>query len=530
MQLQKDVIFHNWKVKNRIGAGNSGTVYEIERQEFGRTYRAAAKVIFIPKESGEIQELLREGMTEENVRTYYRSIVENIISECDLMERMKGDSHIVSYEDHYVEQSDDGMQWTIYIRMELLKPLAAIVTDGENPLGADEVIRLGMDICKGLVTCQKFHIVHRDIKLENIFLSDTGHYKLGDFGISKVMKQRIDRTVVPKGTRLYMAPEILRGEEYDATVDIYSLGLVLFRLMNNNRAPFLPPYPETIQFSDKENALQRRLGGEKIPAPCNADEHFATIIRKACSFRPEDRYQTPEEMLGKLAGLEENKVRLYTKLYLEDLPDINTNVKVENISATYNVWEGMGTHSLVSKQEKKASANERKKQGTGRRRITVFAGVVLMVLAGGYLILRIVGTGLPTTAGIAAGLEDRQPDTTLCAGNLCENITKTGLAAVEQEIEEYWLCVPKVIGLTEAEAVERLLEAGYEQENIEVVYAYSTEAERGTVFSQDAEAGSMVKKTSSISILVSLGEKPAVPPQKNTVKKGDSGWTWKAID
>lgn len=91
---------------------------------------------------------------------------------------------------------------------------------------------------------------------------------------------------------------------------------------------------------------------------------------------------------------------------------------------------------------------------------------------------------------------------------------------MEQEIEEYWLCVPKVIGLTEAEAVERLLEAGYEQENIEVVYAYSTEAERGTVFSQDAEAGSMVKKTSSISILVSLGEKPAVPPQKNTVKKG----------
>lgn len=527
MQLQKDIIFHNWKVKNRIGAGNSGTVYEIERQEFGRTYRAAAKVMFIPKEPGEIQELLREGMTEENVRAYYRSIVENIISECDLMERMKGDSHIVSYEDHYVERSNNGMQWTIYIRMELLKPLSELVTDGENPLRTDEVIRLGMDICKGLATCQKFHVVHRDIKLENIFLSDTGHYKLGDFGISKVMKQRIDRTVVPKGTRLYMAPEILRGEEYDATVDIYSLGLVLFRLLNNNRAPFLPPYPETIRVSDKEIALRRRLSGEEIPMPCNADEYFGTIIRKACSFRPEDRYQTPEEMLSKLAGLEKNKDRMYTKQCMEEAPVSDTVVKSENVSATYNVWEGMGSHSLDLKQKGRTACRDRKKHRNVGRRTAVFAGVVLMVLTGGYLVLH---TALLITAENAASLEYSQPDIILHVGNLCEDITKAGQLAVERYLEEYWLYVPKVSGFTEKEAVECLLEAGYEKENIKVVYEYSREAEHGMVFSQNAEEGSMVKKTSSISISVSLGGKPADALPKSTVEEKDSGWIWKAID
>lgn len=63
-----------------------------------------------------------------------------------------------------------------------------------------------------------------------------------------------------------------------------------------------------------------------------------------------------------------------------------------------------------------------------------------------------------------------------------------------------------------------------------MVYEYSREAEHGMVFSQNAEEGSMVKKTSSISISVSLGGKPADALPKSTVEEKDSGWIWKAID
>lgn len=341
MRLQKnDIIFHNWKVKRIIGEGSFGTVYEIEREEFGRIYRAAAKVIPIPDDVNEISHLIKEGMTEENVIDYCRSMVENIVSECELMAKMRGDSHIVSYEDHYVEQSDSANQWMIYIRMELLKPVTDCIT-AEDTLKEEEVIRLGIDICKALEICQQFNVIHRDVKLENIFVSDTGHYKLGDFGISKIM-EKSEKAVSQKGTRLYMAPEIFRGEKYDATVDIYSLGLVLFRLMNHNRAPFLPPYPETICIQDKENALTRRMEGEEIPDPCNGDKYLSTVIRKACSFRPAQRYQTPGEMRERLEALlkEQNKQIL-----------VFENTKTEELSETLCIRKETGICSLYGNEK-----------------------------------------------------------------------------------------------------------------------------------------------------------------------------------
>ena len=70
-----------------------------------------------------------------------------------------------------------------------------------------------------------------------------------------------------KGTYNYMAPEVYRGGAYGFSVDLYSLGLVLYRLLNKNRTPFLPPPPEPISFRDREQALARRMSGEALPSP-----------------------------------------------------------------------------------------------------------------------------------------------------------------------------------------------------------------------------------------------------------------------
>ncbi|MBO5469363.1 MAG: PASTA domain-containing protein [Lachnospiraceae bacterium] len=310
MQLQvEDTIFHDWKIKRIIGEGSFGTVYEIERQEAARYYKAAAKVISIPKSRHEYMEMLDEEMSEENVTAYYKSLVDDVIEECDLMERMKGDSHIVSYEDHRVMQDQDGIGWTIQIRMELLKPLARYL--GEREVKVRDIIQLGIHICQGLETCQKFNVIHRDIKPENIFISDTGNYKLGDFGVSKVLGGS-ELAVSKKGTQMYMAPEVYRGEQYDATVDIYSLGLVLYKLMNNNRFPFLPPAPELIRYQDKERALQKRLSGETLPLPCNAGVRLGNVILRACSFLSADRYQNPRQMRMELEQLLDDEEAQYS--------------------------------------------------------------------------------------------------------------------------------------------------------------------------------------------------------------------------
>ena len=69
-------------------------------------------------------------------------------------------------------------------------------------------------------------------------ISRFGEFKLGDFGIARELDRNVNG-LSKKGTFSYMAPEMYRGEDYDQRVDIYSLGIVLYRLRNHNRLPFI---------------------------------------------------------------------------------------------------------------------------------------------------------------------------------------------------------------------------------------------------------------------------------------------------
>ena len=88
---------------------------------------------------------------------------------------------------------------------------------------------MGVDICKALELYQKYNIIHRDIKPENIFVSDNGDFKLGDFGIARTIEKTMS-DLSKKGTYNYMAPEVYQGGEYGFSVDLYSLGIVLYRI------------------------------------------------------------------------------------------------------------------------------------------------------------------------------------------------------------------------------------------------------------------------------------------------------------
>jgi len=79
-------------------------------------------------------------------------------------------------------------------------------------------------------------VIHRDIKLENIYLSGEGEIKIGDFGWAIHNPKNLKGAEVV-GTRCYMAPEILKGEEYDHSVDIWSLGIVAYEMLTG-KVPF----------------------------------------------------------------------------------------------------------------------------------------------------------------------------------------------------------------------------------------------------------------------------------------------------
>lgn len=293
-------VLDGWSITRLLGEGSYGRVFEIERAEFAQTYRAALKVITVPQSKAEIESILSEGMSTPQAEAYFHGIVEELMHEFSIMFKLKGTANIVSCEDLRVLEHPDGIGWDILIRMELLHPLLPYVY--EHPMARRDIIRLGIDICKALELCQRYNIIHRDIKPENIFISDNRDYKLGDFGIARTI-ERTSSGLSKKGTYSYMAPEVYAGKEYGFSVDTYSLGLVLYRMLNKNRGPFLPQPPEAITFSSREQALARRMSGEALPRPFYGEGRLGEIVLKACAFDPKDRYSSPQQLRQELEAI-----------------------------------------------------------------------------------------------------------------------------------------------------------------------------------------------------------------------------------
>ena len=307
----------DWNVVKKLGEGSYGAVYEIERERYGLRERAALKVITLPRESGELNELYSEGYTDESIHTHYESYIKEIIKEYKTMKSLRGHSHIVDCDDYKVIPAEDGIGWHIYIKMELLIPLPKVMLNRSNTIDDEFVTDMAEDICRALVVCNSRHIIHRDIKPDNIFVSDDGYFKLGDFGIAKTMEKMDFGTKA--GTLKYMAPEVYNNKPYGDNVDVYSLGMVMYWMLNDYRMPFLPLPPETPTSKQKEDASVRRLRGDAIPAPKNGSDQLKAVVLKACEFDPSKRYASAEEMLRDLEAISDPNNEVYVNTASMDL-------------------------------------------------------------------------------------------------------------------------------------------------------------------------------------------------------------------
>ena len=305
-------LWPEWQIESEIGAGSYGTVYRIRRQDIGGTFYAALKVISVPRSSDEIQSLRNAKMTDSQIADYYLRFAKQLAQEFAVMERLKGNTNIVSYEDHKIVPRPDGFGVDVLIRMELLTPMNQFLYNGECT--EDEAIKIGIDLCNALVVCEQEGLLHRDIKPGNVFVSSHGNFKLGDFSIAK-MADVYSSGKTPQGTFSYMAPEIFSGEGYGKTIDLYSLGLILYRLLNGGRAPFLPVAPAVLTPNMADEANGRRLQGEALPPPINASPKMSQVILKACAYKSTDRYRSAGELREALESVNaSNSMDIHTSL------------------------------------------------------------------------------------------------------------------------------------------------------------------------------------------------------------------------
>ena len=287
-----ETVWPEWKLEKELGRGSYGVVYQAVRTDSSLGSRSAIKVVSIPSNTGEVASLQAEGLDDQGIRTYFQGITQDFIKEIQVMEWFKGMPNMVSVEDYKVVEQQGQVGFDIFIRMELLTSFDAFVK--QNALTPQEVVRLGIDICSALEICNRQNVIHRDIKPENIFVNQYGYYKLGDFGIARTL-ENATAGLSQKGTYNYMAPEVANSNHYDHRVDIYSLGLVLHRLLND----MLPPFVDSenrMNAHARKLALDRRLQGEQIPPPLHATPQLSRVILKACDYDPDKRYVTAGEM------------------------------------------------------------------------------------------------------------------------------------------------------------------------------------------------------------------------------------------
>lgn len=223
----------------------------------------------------------------------YSEVVQRFVRECETLAKID-DEHVIQLRG---QGTLDNRPYSVmeYVPGKNLE----VVIEESGPLPFEMVMKVAEGVAKGVLCAHRLGIIHRDIKPKNVFLSDDGPVKLGDFGIAlKVGSQRLTQPGYSLGTPVYMAPEQFNSEETTPATDIYSYGVTLYHLIAGE-----PPFAaqNAIELMRKHNEeappslVMYRLG---VP-----EEWDDFIIRRCLAKQVNARPQSMEEVLGLLDGL-----------------------------------------------------------------------------------------------------------------------------------------------------------------------------------------------------------------------------------
>jgi serine/threonine-protein kinase len=292
------VIDGRYKVETILGEGGMGVVYRCSHTIIGK--KLALKV-------------LRADMARDS------EVTERFLNEARAASAI-GNPHIIDISDF--GQFPDG---ATYFVMEFLtgRPLHGVGADGQR-MSMDRILKVARQLGEGLAAAHAAGIVHRDLKPDNIFLVERGtdkeFVKILDFGIAKVSNSegKLTRAGAVFGTPHYMSPEQAAGTSIDHRGDIYSLGIILYELVSG-RVPF-----------DADNFMsvltQHMYKAPPVLAEVTADAHLLpagleAIVMKCLAKRPEQRYQSMDELVADIDKVLAGRKPLASREVLADLTE-----------------------------------------------------------------------------------------------------------------------------------------------------------------------------------------------------------------
>ncbi len=292
-------MWENWYIDSQIYNGVNSKVYRIKRNRDGIDEYAAMKVVTVTLDDDKMFISQSDGMK------YLDDRCRQAKAEINNMIKLQRSPYIVSYYDDAVKEIPDqnGTKcgYDMMIRMEYLTCFGTKIRNSDKGITQQDVINLAFDIGNALKAVHKCNMIHRDIKPDNIFVDEEENYKLGDLGVTKSLNAT-GYASTKTGTEPYAAPEVWRTDKYTENAytykaDIYSFGIVLYQLLNNNYLPFMNDFTH----DEIEKSIALRMRGEAVPMPANGDEGLKKIICKMCKFDPDNRYKDMSEFLSELS-------------------------------------------------------------------------------------------------------------------------------------------------------------------------------------------------------------------------------------
>ena len=273
-------LWGHWVPETRIYRSGSCSVYTLSDAKAEQGFSCVVKVITVLGQGDALERSLAEAR-----------------QEIAALEQLRGCGHVVTlYDDACfpLYENDTLVGWDVLLRMERLDCVAELLREGEV-LPLAEVYTLARDIAAALSAAHHAGLIHRDVKPANLYRTADGHFQLGDFSIARRCRAGVLETMT--GTAAYMAPEVARGEVYDGRADLYSLGIVLYQLLNRGQLPLME---ENTPFFEREAAVRRRWQGTRLPPPPEGDRRLKRIVLRCCQALPQNRFASADALLQAL--------------------------------------------------------------------------------------------------------------------------------------------------------------------------------------------------------------------------------------
>ena len=521
-----EVLGNRYEIEEKIGEGGMSVVYKARCNKLNRY--VAVKVL--KKEMSDNEDIVNKFKREATAIAALSD--NNIVNILDV-------------------GSQDDVNYIVmeYVKGKTLKEL--IKQFGK--LNYETAITIAIQIAKALECAHKNNIIHRDVKPQNILVTEEGLIKVTDFGIAKsTSSATLTNTTTIMGSAHYFSPEQAKGTLVDNRTDLYSLGVVLYEMVTG-RVPFEADSPVTIALKHiQEEVVPPKQINSKIPESLNK------LIIKAMEKDPGMRYQNARDIINDLQKIKED-------------PNAVINDVVENEENEHTIIMGSVNAPDNTKSVNKALEDEyyeddeddeyydddyydedddddeydgKKKKKKSYKNLMIGVAVVVGLLLLGVGAFAISGgfsgtktVKVPDLKGMTleeakkaiedAGLEyvdagteksDEEEGTVIKfdpeAGKEVEKgsevrvITSAGVTKIK---------MPNLVEETEADAKATLDKLNLK--NYDIKYEFSDDIEKGKVISTNPEKDKEITEDAAITIVVSEGKKTTYQPMPDLIGK-----------